>query len=45
MQPFTEGTESKEKIMSLLVKMACGGTSLKLGEEITLHAISGLRFS
>lgn len=45
MQPFTEGTEGKERTMSLLVKMACGGTSLKLEEEITLHAISGLRLS
>lgn len=45
LQPFTECTESKERTKSLLVKMACGGTSLKLGEEITLHAISGLRLS
>lgn len=31
--------------MLLLIKAACAGTSLKLGEEITLHAISGLRLS
>lgn len=31
--------------MLLLIKVACGGTPLILGEEITPHAISGLRLS